>query len=125
MLANQSVNRMPRATAMTDHQATLTTVQPDPSPPAETPHRRPFPDSIGLPPPGTTRWVIRRKAAVVTGVHNGLISLDEACQRYNLSVEEFLSWQRQIEQHGLLGLRTTRLQDYRRSPEPDAQTDPH
>jgi hypothetical protein len=68
-----------------------------------------------LPPPGTTRWVIRRKAEVVAGVRAGLISLDEACQRYTLSVEEFLSWQRLIDRHGLRGLRVTRLQDYRKT----------
>lgn len=70
-----------------------------------------------LPPPGTTRWVIRRKAEVVAGVRAGLISLEEACQRYTLSVEEFLSWQRLIDRHGLRGLRVTRLQDYRRNEE--------
>lgn len=68
-----------------------------------------------LPPPNTKRWVIRRKAEVVLGVRAGLISLEEACNRYKLSVEEFLSWQRMIEEHGLAGLRTTRLQHYRRS----------
>ena len=66
-----------------------------------------------LPAPGTRRWVIRRKAEVVAGVRAGLLSLDEACQRYTLSVEEFLSWQRLIDRHGLRGLRVTRLQDYR------------
>jgi len=66
-----------------------------------------------LPPPGTKRWVIRRKAEVVAGVRAGLLSLEEACQRYTLSVEEFLSWQRLIDKHGLRGLRVTRLQDYR------------
>jgi hypothetical protein len=66
-----------------------------------------------LPPPHTKRWVIRRKAEVVAGVRSGLISLEEACRRYTLSVEEFVSWQRQIEEHGLPGLRVTRLQDYR------------
>ena len=66
-----------------------------------------------LPPPNTKRWVIRRKAEVVAGVRSGLISLEEACQRYKLSVEEFISWQRLIERHGVLGLRATRLQDYR------------
>ncbi|MEX0759232.1 MAG: DUF1153 domain-containing protein, partial [Tistlia sp.] len=69
-----------------------------------------------LPPPDTKRWVIRRKAEVVAGVRCGLISLEEACRRYTLSVEEFLSWQRMIESHGLRGLRTTRLQHYRRPP---------
>ncbi len=70
-----------------------------------------------LPPPDTERWVIRRKAEVVAGVRNGLISLEDACNRYKLSVEEFLSWQRLIDEHGLRGLRTTRLQQYRRPGE--------
>ena len=67
-----------------------------------------------LPPPETRRWVIRRKAEVVAGVRNGLISLEDACNRYKLSVEEFLTWQRLIDKHGMRGLRTTRLQQYRR-----------
>ena len=72
-----------------------------------------------LPPPNTERWVIRRKAEVVAAVRAGLISLEEACERYRLSVEEFLSWQRLIDKHGLRGLRTTRLQQYRKSHEID------
>ncbi len=67
-----------------------------------------------LPPPSTKRWVIRRKAEVVTAVRAGLLTLEEACARYNLSVEEFLSWQSLIDKHGMRGLRTTRLQQYRR-----------
>ncbi|MEX0923180.1 MAG: DUF1153 domain-containing protein [Rhodovibrionaceae bacterium] len=66
-----------------------------------------------LPPPNTKRWVVRRKAAVVAGVRNGVLSLHEACERYNLSVEEFLSWEKLIERHGVGALRTTRLQRYR------------
>ena len=60
-----------------------------------------------LPPPDTERWVIRRKAEVVAAVRAGLITLEEACERYRLSVEEFLSWQRLIDKHGMRGLRTT------------------
>ncbi len=67
-----------------------------------------------LPPVDTKRWVIRRKAEVVAAVRGGLLSLEEACERYRLSVEEFLAWQRLIETHGLQGLRTTRVQTYRR-----------
>jgi hypothetical protein len=67
----------------------------------------------GLPPANTRRWVIRRKAEVVAAVRSGTISLDDACSRYKLSIEEFLSWQRLIDSHGLAGLRVTRLQDYR------------
>lgn len=66
-----------------------------------------------LPPPSTKRWVIRRKAEVVAAVRGGLLSLEEACQRYTLTTEEFLSWQFSIDQHGLAGLRTTRIQQYR------------
>nr|WP_288901091.1 DUF1153 domain-containing protein [uncultured Sneathiella sp.] len=68
-----------------------------------------------LPPKDTKRWVIRRKAEVVAAVRGGLISLDDACRRYTLSVEEFLSWQKAIDKHGLPGLRTTRIQEYRPS----------
>ncbi len=66
-----------------------------------------------LPPASTKRWVIRRKAEVVAAVRGGLLSLEEACNRYTLTVDEFLSWQMSIEQHGLAGLRTTRIQQYR------------
>ncbi len=66
-----------------------------------------------LPPASTRRWVIRRKAEVVAAVRGGLLSLEEACERYTLTVEEFLSWQSSIDQHGLAGLRTTRIQEYR------------
>jgi hypothetical protein len=66
-----------------------------------------------LPPPNTKRWVIRRKAEVVAAVRGGLLSLDDACKRYKLTIDEFLSWQRLIEKHGLPGLRATRVQDYR------------
>ena len=67
-----------------------------------------------LPPPGTTkRWVVGRKAQVVAAVRGGLLSLDEACSSYTLTVDEFLSWQSSIDQHGLAGLRATYVQQYR------------
>jgi len=66
-----------------------------------------------LPPPGTKRWVPRRKAEVVAAVRGGLLSLQEACSRYSLTVDEFRSWQESNDQYGLRGLRTTRIQRYR------------
>ena len=78
---------------------------------AETP--RP---TVELPPPNVQRWTIRRKAAVVIAVTNGVLTCEEACQRYQLSEEELLSWQRAFEAHGLPGLRSTRLQHYRGRP---------
>jgi hypothetical protein len=68
-----------------------------------------------LPPPNTTRWVVRRKAAVVAAVRTGAITMEEACGVYQLSEEELISWERAFEAYGLAGLRTTRIQQYRRS----------
>src|SRR5690242_1063592 len=66
-----------------------------------------------LPPPGITRWVIHRKAQVVAAVQAGALSLDEVCERYSVSVEEFQGWQKTLQRHGIYGLRTTRSQIYR------------
>jgi hypothetical protein len=66
-----------------------------------------------LPPPSTRRWVVRRKAEVVAAVQGGLITVDEVLKRYDLSLEEFTSWQRAIERSGMPGLRVTRIQHYR------------
>jgi hypothetical protein len=66
-----------------------------------------------LPQHETTRWVTRRKAEVVAAVQGGLLSLDEACDRYRLSVEEFLSWQHAIARYGMEGLRATHVQEHR------------
>jgi hypothetical protein len=66
-----------------------------------------------LPPPGTTRWVVRRKAEVVAAVKGGLLTVAEACGRYGLTLEEFASWQRAIERSGVQGLRVTKARLYR------------
>jgi hypothetical protein len=66
-----------------------------------------------LPPANTQRWVIRRKAEVVAAVRGGLLTFEEACERYKLTSEEFGGWQKSIDTYGLAGLRTTRIQQYR------------
>jgi hypothetical protein len=66
-----------------------------------------------LPGSKATRWVVRRKARVVAAVRGGLLSIDEACGRYMLTVEEIFAWQCSYDRHGLSGLRTTRTQQYR------------
>lgn len=66
-----------------------------------------------LPSPKTRRWVMRRKAQVVSAVRDGVLSLPEACERYHLSEEEFQSWAHLLDRHGLHGLRATRIQEYR------------
>lgn len=66
-----------------------------------------------LPPVGTTRWVVRRKAEVVAAVNGGLLTVDEVCQRYDLTLEEFAGWQRAVDRSGMPGLRVTRIQHYK------------
>ncbi len=44
-----------------------------------------------LPPPNLKRWIARRKAELVAAVRAGLIDLDDACTRYGITTEEFLS----------------------------------
>ena len=67
-----------------------------------------------LPPANTKRWVIRRKAVVVAAVRGGLISMEQACDRYGLTVEEYQAWQRAADRFGMPGLRVTRIQHYRK-----------
>jgi hypothetical protein len=59
------------------------------------------------------RWTVRRKAAVIEAVRGGWVPIEEVIQLYNLSVDEFLAWERDIDRHGIHGLRTTRYQIYR------------
>ena len=66
-----------------------------------------------LPPADTRRWGVRRKAEVVAAVAGNLLTLDAACERYSLSLEEFISWQRAVDRSGMPGLRVTRIQHYR------------
>lgn len=66
-----------------------------------------------LPNPRTRRWVASRKAAVVRGVSYGLISKEEALERYALSEEEFTQWVHAVANHGEKALKTTALQRYR------------
>lgn len=76
-----------------------------------------------LPDGNTVRWVIRRKAQVVAAIRGGLLSLEEAASRYRLTTDELLHWQQSIDRHGLAGLRTTKVQQYRERPEPEGTAD--
>src|SRR5438445_12829414 len=68
-----------------------------------------------LPPPDVTRSTSRRKVAVVAAVAVGVLTREEACRRYQLSEEEFLSWQQAFEAHGVRRLGSTQLHQYRSS----------
>jgi transposase len=66
-----------------------------------------------MPPVNVRRWTVRRKAAVVYAVRNGLLSVEEAAKRYSLSREELQAWERDLERHGLYGLRAKQVQAHR------------
>lgn len=59
-----------------------------------------------LPPAHTTRWVARRKAELVCAVRGGLLSVEDACRRYVMTVEEYRAWERAFERFGKAGLRS-------------------
>src|ERR1700686_2771559 len=59
------------------------------------------------------RWTIRRKASVVEAVRGGWVPIQEVCQLYDLSADEIVAWERDIDLYGIPGLRSTRLQIYR------------
>ena len=64
-------------------------------------------------PPDNTRWVASRKETVVNAVAHGLITKEEALRRYGLSDEEFDSWARAMQVHGLDALKITAIQRFR------------
>jgi hypothetical protein len=63
--------------------------------------------------PSSRRLVCARKAEVVAAVNGGLLSINDVCERYDLTLEEFASWQRAVDRSGMPGLRVTRIQHYR------------
>ena len=66
-------------------------------------------------PGGATLPIVAAVPAVSSAprFERGLLTLEDACRRYTLTVEEFLAWQRAIERFGMPGLRATRVQQYR------------
>lgn len=64
-------------------------------------------------PRSSQRWTVQRKAAVVQAVRGGYLSMHEICKIHNVSADEFLAWQRDMDRNGIPGLRSTRYQIYR------------
>lgn len=56
------------------------------------------------------RWVASKKAVVVSAVLGGLLTIDEACHRYRLTIDEFLQWQKALDSKGLKGLQISQIQ---------------
>jgi transposase-like protein len=60
------------------------------------------------------RWTAQRKAAVIEAIRNKVISIWDACERYDLSAQELAEWERDLDRHGVAGLRVTKNQIYRK-----------
>ncbi len=75
--------------------------------------------NLPLPPADTERWVKSRKVAVIQAIQAGHLSEEQACERYNLSLEELQSWKRLLKRHGPDALRTTHLKRYRAADNKD------
>lgn len=67
-----------------------------------------------LPAPHAKRWSAREKAAVVDAVSTGSLALEDACQRYALTTDEFRSWQEAVDRHGVAGLKAKMVQERRK-----------
>jgi hypothetical protein len=55
-----------------------------------------WPTLADLPPRRHARWMPHQKKIVVLAVRSGLLALHQAMERYELSIEEFQSWNRQF-----------------------------
>ena len=70
-----------------------------------------------LPAPETRRWVPRRKARVVAAVEGGLISEEEAFERYSITPEEYETWKAAMSRFGMRGLCVTQINRVRATSE--------
>lgn len=66
-------------------------------------------------PSGTERWVARRKAVVVQAIGHGLLTRDEAMDRYGLTEEELESWITTAARMGPAGLKVKAIREIRQN----------
>jgi hypothetical protein len=69
----------------------------------------------GLPSGKPKRWTAQRKAAVIRAICRKVISVWDACGRYDLSAAELAEWERDLDRFGVPGLRATKIL-YRKTP---------
>jgi transposase-like protein len=55
------------------------------------------------------RWTAQRKAAVIRAICRKVISVWDACERYDLSAAELAEWKRDLDRFGIPGLRSTKI----------------
>jgi hypothetical protein len=68
--------------------------------------------------PGQTsgfRWVMSRKAHVLSTIRSGEITLQQACSLYAISIEELTAWEEAFRRSGPEGLYATRRKNCERT----------
>ena len=70
-------------------------------------------DGVPVLPMPSQRWTCARKATVVTAVRQGFVPVEEVCERYALSPDELLAWERDFYCYGVDGLLAKRVQSSR------------
>jgi hypothetical protein len=68
---------------------------------------------MSLPPAGLQRWTVRHKAAVIAAIDSGELTIERACELYDLSLDELWNWRDAIRHAGTNGLRTKSIQKTR------------
>jgi transposase-like protein len=58
-----------------------------------------------LPRGAPKRWTAQRKAAVIRAIRRKVITVWDACKRYDLSAAELAEWERNLDRFGTPGLR--------------------
>jgi hypothetical protein len=53
-------------------------------------------DNPDLPLRDVRYWTAQRKVAVILAIHNKVITVWDACERYDLSAEELAEWERRL-----------------------------
>ena len=77
-----------------------------------------------LPPAKPARWVLSRKAIVVEAVRGGLLSVEDACWRYSLTLEEFFTWRAKVERRHSGASSAQRREDGQRLAHDAARREP-
>lgn len=76
-------------------------------------HRFDMTATLQIPPAGDQRWTPRRKADVCCAIFAGALTMEEAAERWDMTLPEIASWLAHFRDHGKNGLSTTKLQDFR------------
>lgn len=54
------------------------------------------------------RWVMQRKIELLTAIRTGTLTVEDACRKYRLSMDELLAWRDALNRYGPNGLLATR-----------------